>query len=108
MESPWDHNAECRYCDEQGMHRADCSWLVALEAKVEQLEARLQIDPGGSDAIDGLQGAVDLLREQNHRLIKEREQLRERLAELLDESEARSATLARISAELAELKATRR
>lgn len=27
MENPWDHNAECRYCDEQGMHRADCAWL---------------------------------------------------------------------------------
>jgi hypothetical protein len=42
VESPWDHNAECRYCDEQGMHRADCSWLMALEARVASLEAELQ------------------------------------------------------------------
>lgn len=29
-QSPFDHNVECRYCDEQAAHRADCPWLVAL------------------------------------------------------------------------------
>jgi chromosome segregation ATPase len=28
-EQPFDHNGECRHCDEPGMHRADCPWLVA-------------------------------------------------------------------------------
>ena len=38
---PFDHNAECRFCDEQAMHRADCPWLMALEAKVAELDAQL-------------------------------------------------------------------
>lgn len=29
-ENPFDHNAECRYCDEQAAHRADCPWLLEL------------------------------------------------------------------------------
>jgi hypothetical protein len=29
-DDPFDHNGECRYCDELGYHRADCSWLLQL------------------------------------------------------------------------------
>jgi hypothetical protein len=75
-ESPFDHNGECRYCDELGMHRADCSWLLQLQAdyteavrlyrerdeQAARYHERLQIDPGGSDAIDGLEAAVETLR----------------------------------------------
>jgi hypothetical protein len=92
IEQPFDHNGECRYCDELGMHRADCAWLLEMVAdharlqkaaamlavgtddlavafdeqqtEIERLRARLQIDPGGSDAIDGLEAAVEMLRAQ--------------------------------------------
>lgn len=26
--APWDHNAECRFCDEQGVHAVDCPWIA--------------------------------------------------------------------------------
>ena len=26
-EIPWDHNAECLYCDEQGEHDPSCPWV---------------------------------------------------------------------------------
>jgi hypothetical protein len=31
-DNPFDHNGECVACDEQGMHRADCPWLLQLIA----------------------------------------------------------------------------
>jgi hypothetical protein len=40
IEQPFDHNGECRYCDELGMHRADCAWLVEqlnVQAFIAQL-----------------------------------------------------------------------
>jgi len=37
-DDPFDHNAECRFCDEQGAHRADCEWLLRLQADVVRLE----------------------------------------------------------------------
>jgi len=30
MDQPFDHNAECRFCDEQAAHAADCPWLLQL------------------------------------------------------------------------------
>lgn len=39
--SPLDHNAECRYCDEQGYHAADCPWLLGVVAKVHTAEEAL-------------------------------------------------------------------
>lgn len=38
MSDPWDHNGECRYCDEQGMHRADCTWLVEMLKKLDHFQ----------------------------------------------------------------------
>jgi len=38
IEQPFDHNAECRYCDEQAMHRADCTWLVETLKKGEHFQ----------------------------------------------------------------------
>ena len=35
--TPWDHNGECTFCDELGMHRADCPWLLALIAERDRL-----------------------------------------------------------------------
>jgi hypothetical protein len=58
-ENPFDHNAECTYCDEQAAHRADCPWLMELLRE----NGRLRV-------------ALVALRVQNHRLIKEREQWR--------------------------------
>ena len=43
--NPWDHNGECTYCDEQGMHRADFPWLLRLIAEVERLHAALGAKP---------------------------------------------------------------
>jgi hypothetical protein len=37
-DQPFDHNAECRFCDEQGMHAIDCPWLLGLIAKVDSQE----------------------------------------------------------------------
>jgi len=33
-DNPLDHNAECRFCDEQAGHAADCPWL---EARLKEL-----------------------------------------------------------------------
>jgi hypothetical protein len=41
--NPWDHNAECRYCDEQGMHRADCEWLIDVLEQAENYQLLLAI-----------------------------------------------------------------
>jgi hypothetical protein len=52
-DNPFDHNLECRYCDEQAAHRIDCPWFLQLvqehafwssgaqelAARVDQLEA---------------------------------------------------------------------
>jgi uncharacterized coiled-coil protein SlyX len=40
-DGPWDHNGECRFCDEPAMHRADCSWLLKLEAKAATADEAL-------------------------------------------------------------------
>jgi hypothetical protein len=40
---PWDHNGECLHCDELGMHRADCPWLLAVIARVAELEAEVAL-----------------------------------------------------------------
>jgi hypothetical protein len=39
VENPFDHSAECRYCDEQAMHAADCRWLLGVVAGAERLHA---------------------------------------------------------------------
>lgn len=31
--SPWDHNAECVYCDEQGEHAPRCWWARGQRGK---------------------------------------------------------------------------
>jgi hypothetical protein len=81
-EQPFDHNGECRFCDELGMHRADCSWLLKLQADYDEAvrlyrerdaqaaryHDRLQIDPGGSDRIDELEAATEHLRVEIERL----------------------------------------
>jgi len=36
-DDPFDHNGECRFCDEQGMHRADCPWLLELQRENAQM-----------------------------------------------------------------------
>jgi hypothetical protein len=190
---PFDHNGECRFCDELGYHRADCSWLLQLmrehamwsagseelAKRIDELEAenkklrewrdaiidatvvdwiftkehetnprkavndllcwqqqlalnpavseaaaqlharidgletenaqlradyteavrlyrerdaqaaryhdRLQIDPGGSDAIDGLEAAVEMLREQAAAHAEDRTRLRADLATMREE-----------------------
>ena len=33
---PFDHNAECRFCDEQGEHADDCVWLRAQPLKPQE------------------------------------------------------------------------
>src|SRR5262245_47487939 len=33
-DNPFDHNAECRFCDEQAGHAGDCPWL---EARLKEL-----------------------------------------------------------------------
>jgi hypothetical protein len=38
---PFDHNAECRFCDEQAGHRADCPWLLALQQCVQAKDEEL-------------------------------------------------------------------
>jgi ferritin len=38
IENPFDHNVECRYCDEQAAHAADCPWLEKLLAHVVDQE----------------------------------------------------------------------
>ena len=43
IEQPLDHNAECKYCDEQAYHRIDCPWLLELIAQAEDLAAKLQL-----------------------------------------------------------------
>jgi hypothetical protein len=42
MDQPFDHNGECTFCDEPGMHRADCPWLLQLLAEVEDLRAKVE------------------------------------------------------------------
>jgi hypothetical protein len=41
IDDPFDHNAECTFCDEQGMHTADCPWIEQLVAEVERLQAEV-------------------------------------------------------------------
>lgn len=43
MMNPFDANAECRYCDEQAMHRADCEWLLNLIAACEDVTEKLHL-----------------------------------------------------------------
>jgi hypothetical protein len=65
IEQPFDHNGECRYCDELGMHRADCAWLV------EQLRLLDVYRAGAEDAIkeiDRLHAEVKALQDGSHRL----------------------------------------
>jgi hypothetical protein len=38
---PFDHNGECIHCDELGMHRADCPWLLDLIAEHDRVSAEL-------------------------------------------------------------------
>jgi hypothetical protein len=38
-DDPFDHNGECKFCDEQAMHRADCPWLLQLIAEHARLAA---------------------------------------------------------------------
>jgi hypothetical protein len=71
-DDPFDHNGECRYCDELGMHRADCSWLLQLmqehavfAAGAEELAARIDAleteNKGLREALLALQLEVELL-----------------------------------------------
>jgi hypothetical protein len=39
LENPFDHNVECRFCDEQAGHRADCGWLLSLVQGWDELQA---------------------------------------------------------------------
>lgn len=51
IENPWDHNVECRFCDEQAAHAADCPWLLRLEARVAELEAEVALlQPAANEA----------------------------------------------------------
>jgi NAD(P)-dependent dehydrogenase (short-subunit alcohol dehydrogenase family) len=80
LESPWDHNAECRYCDEQAAHAADCSWLVKLEAQLPATEEELRkanatiLAQAGN--IGGLRREVD-----EQRLDAERERVARRVVD---------------------------
>lgn len=96
-DNPFDHNAECRFCDEQAMHRADCPWLVDLVENYQLLLALMDADDYKAavrkwkalqEEVERLRALYDAaeiglgtLREQNHRLIKEREQLRAQASE---------------------------
>lgn len=42
LTDPFDHNAECTFCDEQGAHAADCSWLLALIDEVGRARETLE------------------------------------------------------------------
>jgi len=69
-----EHMAAEKRCDfvEHAQLQADYTEAVRLyrerDAQAARYHDRLQIDPGGSDAIDGLQAAVEMLRAQNERL----------------------------------------
>lgn len=39
--NPFDHNAECLYCDEQASHAADCPWLLQLVAYTHELVGKI-------------------------------------------------------------------
>lgn len=47
---PFDHNGECRFCDEPAGHAADCSWLLRLQEQVTELIAKLQYLVDWADA----------------------------------------------------------
>jgi hypothetical protein len=53
---PFDHNGECRYCDELGMHRADCPWLLEVLAENKRLR---EIEIVLREEIDSLRKELD-------------------------------------------------
>lgn len=42
VDNPWDHNGECRFCDEQAMHTAECPWVAALIEQLRDYAAKIQ------------------------------------------------------------------
>jgi hypothetical protein len=50
-DDPFDHNAECTFCDEQAMHRADCPWLLRLIADQDTLATTIRNMSNFADAL---------------------------------------------------------
>lgn len=42
VEIPWDHNGECKYCDEQGYHHMDCPWVQGLITEIGRKSAAIE------------------------------------------------------------------
>ena len=72
--NPFDHNGECRYCDEQAMHAADCPWLDRL---VKQTQSLMKIIR--KQGVVGEQAEADVLLRATERLgwLEERRVLEE-------------------------------
>lgn len=67
IDQPFDHNSECRFCDELGGHTAGCPWLLERLEELRQLRDRLQ-SFAGLDRIDLLEAEVEALRAEVERL----------------------------------------
>jgi len=61
IEQPLDHNAECRYCDEQAMHRVDCPWLIALIATVDTADLKVRTARARIAELEADKAALELL-----------------------------------------------
>jgi cell division protein FtsB len=83
-EQPFDHNGECRYCDELGMHRADCAWLLEMVADHARLQKAAAMLAVGTDdlavAFDEQQTEIEQLRAQLDAAKDEIEKLQDALA----------------------------
>jgi Skp family chaperone for outer membrane proteins len=50
-DDPFDHNGECRFCDELGMHRADCPWLLDRVQELVEYERSFALYHNASMAL---------------------------------------------------------
>jgi hypothetical protein len=74
-DDPFDHNAECTFCDEQGMHRADCPWLLQV----------LQEHAMWSAGVEDAAREIDRLRDQLDAAEADLAKKNAALAEIADE-----------------------
>lgn len=107
-DDPFDHNGECRFCDELGMHRADCKWLLQLIAEVERLRRELAAAVDATETNWRLkcetQAEIERLREAL--LDLEQHMAAEQRCDFLDHQQLQ-AEIARLRAEIEHLHAER-